>query len=151
MVDLEAYTNGSVRDPDDDLISCGYSPVAILTVVITGTLVFGVAIANGCRRYKLNGIPLAGSCSAAISAACHPPPGDDEASRKMVIWGVCETDPTADWRKVIDPTNYHNDETGMGTSEDGGMTVGHCSFTSFAVERPIKGEPYAGLLSDLKR
>lgn len=42
-------------------------------------------IGLGMRCFS-SSIPLAASCSAAISAACHPPPGDDHAF-KPVMWG----------------------------------------------------------------
>lgn len=42
-------------------------------------------IGLGVGRFN-SSIPLAASCSAAISAACHPPPGDDHAV-KPVMWG----------------------------------------------------------------
>lgn len=48
----------------------GYSPIAVITVISFGVLLLVVVIANGFRRYR-KGMPLAGSCSAAISAACH--------------------------------------------------------------------------------
>ena len=38
-------------------------------------------------------MPLASACSAAISAACHPPlPDEDEAYRFLVRWGVVSED-----------------------------------------------------------
>ena len=92
LVVLEAYVDDGIPYVEGDLTTYGYSPVAILTTIIVGTLVLALGIANGCRRYEMNGIPLAGSCSAAISAACHPPLKDDRASRKAVMWGACGSD-----------------------------------------------------------
>ena len=74
-------------------------------------------IVNGFRKYD-DGIPLVGSCSAAISAACHAQRGDEMAFLKPLMWG-----------KVQD-------------SRDG---VGHCCFSSFEVERPVSGDLYAGV------
>lgn len=68
------------------------------------------------------GSTLVGSCSAAISAACHilPSEGEDgvEMSRRKLMWGV------------------------VGTRSDG---VGHCALSDKEVERPQKGELYAGM------
>ena len=58
---------------------------------------------------------LAGSCSAAISAACYRPEEDVDAAIKPVMWGVV-------------------------SSED---DVGHCCFTSLEVSPPVQGEGYA--------
>ena len=60
-----------------------------------------------------------GSCSAAISAACHRPADDKNAALEAVKWGVLE-------------------------SGDNGR-VGHCCLSSFEVREPIKGQRYAGM------
>ncbi|KAL8728643.1 MAG: hypothetical protein Q9166_005258 [cf. Caloplaca sp. 2 TL-2023] len=112
--------------------SCGYSPRAILTTICVGAVVIIFGIANGFRRYK-PGIPLVGSCSAAISAACHPPEGDDKPSSKAVQWGSCGSGATLG-KTGDDPT--------LSLGED---AIGHCSLTSFDVEPPIEGALYAGL------
>lgn len=45
----------------------------------------------GAQRFP-NGMPLAATCSAAISAACHPPAEDTEPHLFSVRWGVVESD-----------------------------------------------------------
>ena len=105
--------------------TCGYSPIAIILVIILGSIVVLVGLGNGCRKGR-TGMPLAGSCSAAISAACHPPKTDVDASLKRVMWGVVTE----------------------GSSSNSDKSVGHCSFTSFEVEAPIVGKQYAGLQSN---
>ena len=108
----------------DGISTCGYSPMAIIFVIIIGFIIVMVGIANGFRKVR-EGMPFAGSCSAAISAACHLPKADINPSSKRLMWGVVtETDPN-------NPDN----------------SVGHCSFTSFEVETPIVGRWYAGLQS----
>lgn len=94
--------------------TCGYSPIAIITVIPLGALLLLVVIANGFRKYK-QGMPLAGSCSAAISAACHRPKDDVDAAVFPVLWGAVGTE----------------------------GPIGHCCFTSFEVSAPVKGESYA--------
>ncbi|KAK5050551.1 hypothetical protein LTR84_003832 [Exophiala bonariae] len=98
--------------------TCGFSPLAIIFVIAScGCLMIGV-IALGQRNFK-GGMPLAGSCSAAISAACHPLDWDKDASMQPVQWGVVQD-----------------------SFSNGG--VGHCSITSAAVESVQQGEKYAG-------
>ena len=151
LVVLEAYAwdGNPLPDSDNNHSLCGYSPVAILTAVITGSLALITSIANGFRRYPVNGIPLTGSCSAAISAACHPPAGDDQASRKPVMWGACgsEKDGARDEGIDLGSTAYDAGKETLRWQEGGEeqVTVGHCSFTSFDVEAPVEGEFYAGL------
>lgn len=99
------------------ITSCGYSPIAIITVIPIGIILVLLVVLTGFRRYE-KGIPLAGSSSAAISAACHPPEEDVGASILPVMWGEVKTEDSA---------------------------VGHCCFTSFAVSTPVEGNMYACL------
>ena len=105
--------------PNASISTCGYSPIAIICVIVFGFLVVLVGVANGFRKTK-GGMPLAGSCSAAISAACHAP--DADASSKRLMWGVVIND----------------------NANSSSRSVGHCSFTSLEVEAPIVGNRYAG-------
>lgn len=108
--------------PGVGISTCGYSPIALIFVIILASIIVLLGIANGFRKAR-GGMPLAGSCSAAISAACHPPEIDVDASSKRIMWGV-----------VAEESFKHR-----------GESVGHCSFTSFKVEAPTVGKLYAGL------
>ena len=91
-------------------------------------------------------MPLDGSCSAVISAACHPPPGDDQASSKGVMWGACASDVDGEWIRTME---LDNAPEGLRWTENGAaVRVGHCSFSSLAVEAPVESDLYAGLSSD---
>ena len=111
LVNMNGYrTTGQVLAYRLSVI--GYSCIAIITVIFLGAIMILLGVLNGFRRH--GGMPLAGSCSAAISAACHRPEEDVDAATKPVMWGVV-------------------------SSENG---VGHCCFTSFEVSRPVPGEHY---------
>lgn len=91
------------------LANCPYLALALGLVYIV------VLVRLGLRWYPAD-IPLASSCSAAISAACHRPEGDWEAHMFPVQWGVV-------------------------SEKDG---VGHCSLTTARdVTAPVKGKLYA--------
>lgn len=96
------------------LSSCGYSPIAIITAIPLGSILVLIVLLNGCRRYKSN-MPLAGSCNAAISAACHRPQGDTEAAVLPLLWGAVSSE----------------------------NRIGHRFFTSFEVSPPVEGMAYA--------
>lgn len=98
-----------------EVLTCAWSPIAIITVMILGTILLLLLCLNGCRRYK-PGMPLAGSSSAAISAACHRPETDVDAAVLPVRWGSLRTE----------------------------GAVGHCCFTSFDSSFPEEGKLYAG-------
>ncbi len=100
------------------IASCGFSPTAMIMVLVVGTLLIVTAMLIGTRKYD-SSMPLAGSCSAAIAAACHRPDWDVDAGVSAVQWGV-----------VPDS----GDENG----------VGHCCFTSGYVEPIQEGKQYGG-------
>ena len=103
-------------NPLDSISTCGYSNIAIISVIIFGSIVLLLGILAGSRKYK-EGMPLVGSCSAAISAACHPLKDDPDASLLPLMWGAVEN---------MD-------------------SVGHCCFSSLNVSRPVEGKVYAGV------
>jgi hypothetical protein len=53
--------------------------IAVFFAILVGVVAVTAGVINGFRRYNV-GIPLVGSCSAAISAACHRPGEDSSAS-----------------------------------------------------------------------
>ena len=113
---------GALDDPGSGSVStCGYSVPAIILAMILGILMLLALVMTGHRKLD-NGIPLVGSCSLAISAACHRPPGDQDAAFKPVKWGAVR----------------------HGTNQG----PGHCCITTCNVEPPIPGQYYAGYKDD---
>ena len=95
---------------------CGYSPIAVIISVIVAGITVVVSVLNGFRRYE-TGIPLAATCSAAISAACHPDLDEEpNAAFEPVQWGV--------------------------VSQEQG--IGHCAFSSRDVNLPTTQDVYLG-------
>ncbi|ERF76580.1 hypothetical protein EPUS_05853 [Endocarpon pusillum Z07020] len=107
---------------DGDLVdnaaisTCGYSPSVVALTMIIGTCLAFFMVLLSVRRYK-RGIPLAGSCSAAISAACYG--REDVDSAAPLQWGV--------------------------TSPEG-EEIGHCAFSDKEVRMPVEGRLYAGAM-----
>lgn len=116
---ISAFTSEGVEDPSMSISQIGYSNIAIITVILLGIVVVLLGILNGFRMFQ-PGMPLAGSCSAAISAACHRPKEDVDATKRSLMWGVVEAE----------------------------GDIGHCCFTSFRVEKPIVRKLYAGLMTE---
>jgi hypothetical protein len=85
------FEDGSIRD---GLTTCGYSPIAILAVLVVGILMLAAVVGFGYIPYKTR-MPLAGTSSLAISAACHPEEhlGTEEIalSTQKLQWGVVST------------------------------------------------------------
>lgn len=123
LVAIEFYNvNGDMgvgSSSKRDFKFLGYSPLAIIAVLVLGGLMVISIIASGYIPYK-RGMPLAGTCSLAISAACHPTDRvDDDQSigEKKLQWGVVST---------------------------GDDEVGHCAFSADDVEAVVKGKLYGG-------
>lgn len=65
----------------------GYSPIAIIFSIICGAMIMVTTVGLSLIPCK-TAIPQIGTCSAVLSAACHPPEGDEDAALKEVMWGV---------------------------------------------------------------
>lgn len=122
LVYLEAYvtTEGNPtsfqRDDSETVTSCGWSPLGVVFVIVAGVIMIAFLLASGWRRLRFGGIPVAGSCSAAISAACHPGTYEKDAWKMPLRWGVVP-------EPKVEPR--------------------HCSFSSKPVEKPVEGQLYA--------
>ncbi|EXJ79752.1 hypothetical protein A1O3_08035 [Capronia epimyces CBS 606.96] len=99
-----------------DITACGFSPLAILLFLVILFVLVAVLIAVGSKHLPA-GVPLVGTCSWAISAACHDIGGEKDAAIKPLMWGeIASSDP------------------------DG---FGHCSISSRTVVQPTEGRTYA--------
>lgn len=104
-------------------------------------------------------MPLAGNCSLAISAACHPPLDDEDAALKPLMWGeVVISGASGKQGEVIMPGEEVREESAEGERpgeevlrdspleleersllpvvEGQGGTIYHCCFTSRDVGVP---------------
>ncbi|KAL9598644.1 MAG: hypothetical protein Q9219_004390 [cf. Caloplaca sp. 3 TL-2023] len=99
--------------PDESILSCRFSPGAILLAIIVATLIMLGAGALGLRKYTSE-MPIAATCSAAISAACYATDDYLDAAVLPIQWGVA--------------------------SKKNG--IGHCFFSSKLVAPPIPGQMY---------
>lgn len=118
---VDVYNVSDQLDKSESISTLGYSVIAIILVLILGAVIAILMVATSFRKYK-PGMPLVGSRSAAISAACHPPNEDVHASMRRVKWGAVATETQNERREL----------------------VGHCTLTSFQVHTPIEGRLYAG-------
>ncbi|KAL6232306.1 hypothetical protein BDW75DRAFT_218083 [Aspergillus navahoensis] len=91
LVRIIAYTEILERDASSDTITVGYSPPAIVIGLCVGMLLPIGLLLLGCRKFR-SGMPVAGSCSMAIAAACHPRCRTEEDRKSLeyrpLKWGV---------------------------------------------------------------
>jgi hypothetical protein len=115
LVAIDVFDEQGNLDNSQSILTCGFSCIAIIFLIGIGWLVFIIGVGMGLRRYK-GGIPLVGSCSAAISAACHPLPDELGVALVPVKWGVVTVD----------------------------KGIGHCSLSGRYVSEPVPWNLYLG-------
>lgn len=79
LVQIDIVNENHNSSPVKSILTYGYSRRTILFTIVVGSLTPLSAVLMGFRRYHPD-MPLAATCSAAISAACPRPPGDVDAS-----------------------------------------------------------------------
>jgi hypothetical protein len=77
---VETYQNGTIHhtssnssESTEEFVTCGYSPIAIALTISLGVIMVIAPVMFGFRQFKSRCMPVAGSCSASISACCHLP------------------------------------------------------------------------------
>ncbi|KAH9212358.1 hypothetical protein DL95DRAFT_464087 [Leptodontidium sp. 2 PMI_412] len=99
VVQISIYNKDGTPVPDstsnDDstsryahLSNCGYSPIAIIFSVIAAVVLLLLAIGFYLRRFPAGSPPVVSTCSAAISAACHPISMSEEKMYGKFRWGA---------------------------------------------------------------
>jgi len=114
-----SFLQGSANQQHELISTAGLSAMALMFALLIGVLAVIAVLLSGCRVYPYD-MAIAGSCSAAISAACH--------SIKMDEWEREQL--------VLKPLQWGD----VGIVEVG---VRHLSFSDEAVEAPRKFELYA--------
>lgn len=121
------YGNNNLSELDNIYTGLGYSSSALMACIIWGiTLVVVCGLVGQVRTYP-KGIPIGGTNSAVISAACHIRGGENGQDKEEDV-----ADCALQWGVTIPGTKNQ---------------VGHCSFSSDEVWQPEKGHLYAGLRS----
>ncbi|OOF93839.1 hypothetical protein ASPCADRAFT_132185 [Aspergillus carbonarius ITEM 5010] len=142
-VNISAYDVHGHIDQDESTRGCGFSPIAIFIILILEGVALVSLLALALRPFK-SPMPVAAHCSAAISAACHPPAGDRDAGLKAVMWGEVAPHPADDAGLV--PVDLATSHDGEADAEAAGLmtktTYAHCSFTSREVTVPREDRLY---------
>ncbi|KAJ5647461.1 hypothetical protein N7490_003833 [Penicillium lividum] len=123
------YGIGGSSDVGFEVSSLGYSAMPIFLAILVASFLVFLMILLGFKRLKSN-MPLAGSCSAAISAACHLPNGEniETAALGPVRWG--QTMEPRDWVMCNLDDTVEDDK-------------GHCSFTGLDTVNPTLTKLYS--------
>ncbi|EQB43346.1 hypothetical protein CGLO_18004 [Colletotrichum gloeosporioides Cg-14] len=118
FVQLEIYDVSGVLVPEKSVTGCAFSPKPIVLSLCLGGGMILLLLGLSAKRLD-PGMPIAGSCSLAISAAAHAGKNEVDAAARPLQYGVITED---------------------GTDEKGRRRVG---FSSRPVEKLVDGETYA--------
>jgi hypothetical protein len=91
LINVRVYDIQGLEEPSRIRFAYGTSQVALLFAFLVGTMMLVALFALMFRRLG-TGIPIFGTCSVAISAACHVPKGDKSAATKPLMYGVVPLD-----------------------------------------------------------
>ncbi|KAK2782992.1 hypothetical protein FQN53_009405 [Emmonsiellopsis sp. PD_33] len=147
-------------DPSGRTITCGFSPIAVIFALGLGIVMIVFVLGLGMIPFRSR-MPLAGNCSVAISAACHPlvVPEDEDHSLKPIMWGEVRLPEVNS--SATPPINFNGRGTSFENVSFSGLsnpdtkaTEGlyqdldeveypHCSFTSGEVVEPDPHKLYA--------
>lgn len=123
------------------ILTCGYSPIAIMTVLLASLTIPVSVFVLGWRR--LPGLmPVAGSCSLAIAAACHNRAAGTypDVTQDVLKWGVMK-----DWKREQQSQEELTQEEDDGGDHGLSQTTsgcGHCGFSNAVVDDPQEGVAY---------
>lgn len=120
IVRVNYYDANDVQDLTHSLNTLGYSVLGIISVLIVGGMGVVLIFLLGFRRYP-GLMPIGGTCSAAIAAACWRPESDIKAATQGVKWGEISGNNSTDFRDV---------------NGEEASNVRHLCFTSFPVTKP---------------
>ncbi|KAJ5359849.1 hypothetical protein N7517_009040 [Penicillium concentricum] len=146
-VQIYMYDADMYHDPSLDVDACAWSPIALILTIIVGSLMIMALLGLAMRPFR-SVIPLAGSCSAAISAACHPPEDDVDAALKPIMWGeihLNQHSPSADYFSPLAVAGEAHVEMNVLDMQGKGKVMQdlpRCTFTSMRVERPTLLQTY---------
>lgn len=122
LININVYNISGQEVPYRDHFSHATSGLALLLAFLVGTVMLLALLVCICRSLG-EGIPILGSNSVAISSACHPAVGDEDAATKELMYGVVNTPPI--------------DDQGVDRGE-----IKHVCFSSFEVKPLENGMRY---------
>jgi hypothetical protein len=92
LLNIIVYDISGTEVPSRAHYSRGVSPLALLLAFILGTTMWIVLFVLMGKKLG-RGMPIIGTCSVAISAACHPPNVGSEDTTKGLMYGVVLQEP----------------------------------------------------------
>lgn len=125
----------------DEITTVAYSPLAMLFLLFLGFFLLMFLLGISMRKLPF-GMPLIGSNSMALSAACHIPgytqAERDEAATRPLSWGAVPAASKTGALGIRDVVNTRNSD-----SEDFNRGIGHCCFSDKVLDVPLRGSLYS--------
>lgn len=93
LVRITVYDYNGLPDTGQQVSAIGYSPLAIIFALCTGSVVLLAVLYVGVMRKLPATMPLAACCSASVAAMCQPRQGDltqRDVTMMKLQWGVLD-------------------------------------------------------------
>jgi hypothetical protein len=111
LLQVKVFNNAGAEKPDGSIHVCSYSLFAIMIALCVGAVMIATLVGLSSMRRLRGGIPVVGSCSAAISAACHLPVLDIREGDGLLVayaflplmYGVISSERTTEGRRWQKP------------------------------------------------
>ncbi|OGM48153.1 hypothetical protein ABOM_002804 [Aspergillus bombycis] len=161
-VRIYQYDPVGILDETETISTCGISPIAMIFTLSLAGLALAILAGLGFKRFPAQ-MPLAGNCSLAISAACHPPLDGEDAALRPLMWGEVVISGAPVNQGGVIPGEESREEPGeegrleeevfrdnveleerslLPLMEGQGASIFHCCFTSREVEEPVSMRLY---------
>ncbi|KIW64190.1 hypothetical protein PV04_09143 [Phialophora macrospora] len=126
----------------DEITTVAYSPIGMLFMLFLGFFLLVFLFATALRKLPF-GMPLIGSNSMAISAACHLPPGIGQTEREEMVLRPLSWGAVPGGGKVMDLGIRDVHAHGLEGDLDGdGTGFGHCCVSDRVQDPPERGKFY---------
>lgn len=124
------------EEPTKDSISqVGYSVLGLISLVAVALFTFAINIYISLRKFD-NRMPLAATCSGALSAACHPQNVHERHHEREVHWGVEEVRVDND---NVAAEGIRTRPLSLSDLDEMRTNPPRCTFTSWEATYAIKG------------
>ncbi|KAJ9604505.1 hypothetical protein H2200_011341 [Cladophialophora chaetospira] len=142
LANISIIPRDGSKPMQDEITTVAYSPIGMLFMLFVGLFLIIFILATALRKLPF-GMPLIGSNSMAISAACHLPPGMHQDEREEMVLRPLSWGAVPNGGKVMDLgiRDVHAHGFGDDLDEDG-RSFGHCCISDRVLDVPVKGKFY---------
>ena len=142
LANISIIPRDGTKPMQDEITTVAYSPIGMLFMLFLGFFLLVFILGTSLRKLPI-GMPLIGSNSMAISAACHLPRGVDQSEREEMVLRPLSWGAVPGGGKVMDlgirDVHAHGLEEDL---DEDGAGFGHCCVSDRVLDPPERGKFY---------